>query len=337
MTYARPRDHTGAVIEEKDWDDLSIWVRAFSQRGWEERSAASGDSDFNLGSSGPKPGRLVRMTAKQRLVLHDKRSFFGALLDSPGGSPSCVPPTFLEASDCAAAIAQDTPGTIYFFKRAQASRGSGVTPFTELDADLIKEAEESPGVFQREVPGMKLWPNGAKFDIRVLAFFGPGRRCWACRTVFVRVAGNPYDAANLSKSTQCTNLSVREDSSKQDVAAVPGKEMGAQIVEEVTTNILSAISKTARIIAPHLPLEGHYQYFGFDIMLDNDNNPWILEVNSTPHLARCNRGPCDGLVDEALRHLLCEVVEPLLQGTTSPMESSHAQWPLVFNPEDNDG
>ena len=186
-----------------------------------------------------------------------------------------------------AGAAPGAPPTIYFFKEAQASRGSGVTPFVELDPPLRAHAEASPGVFQREVPGVmvrrlrcrrdpslpvaaeapvpltrapappfapppaaapiagsvggQLWSDGAKFDIRALAIFGPGPRCWACRTLLLRVAGAPYAPGRLSKAERCTNLSIRDGE---------GRDGGAPAEARAEAEIVAALPCVARREAP---------------------------------------------------------------------------------------
>jgi hypothetical protein len=52
-----------------------------------------------------------------------------------------------------------------------------------------------------------------------------------------------------------------------------------------------------------------FQYFGFDFMLDEEQRPWLLEANSTPHVWRCN---FRGDVERAMEELLCHAVEPEL-------------------------
>jgi len=189
----------------------------------------------------------------------------------------------------------------------------------------------------------QLWSDGAKFDIRALAIFGPGPRCWACRTLFLRVAGLPYAPDRLSKAEQCTNLSIRDGDAGRDagapagagaeaevVAALPGSALGGEALGVVSARIVAAIGAVASVLAPSLPAEGRYQYFGFDFMLDRELRPWVLECNSTPHLARCDRGPCAGQMSAAIERLLAEVIEPELGRSPAPGHSSEATWPLVF-------
>jgi len=236
-----------------------------------------------------------------------------------------VPATFFDLPSCEEALHKEgRPGAIFFYKEGQASRGSGVFPFQVIDDSLRERVAESSGIFQQEVPRMLLWPCSRddltgggdepkrKFDLRALAFFGPGRRCWACRRFWVRVAGTSYDTGNMSREVHCTNLSVKEAAAQgEEVEALPDSSMG-DLTSKVSFNLVKAMGIIASKVAGSLPTEGRYQYFGFDFILDQDLQPWVLEANSTPHLTRCNRGSCSGQVDDVLKDLIENVMEPVL-------------------------
>lgn len=42
---------------------------------------------------------------------------------------------------------------------------------------------------------------------------------------------------------------------------------------------------------------GVRQVFGYDVLIDEDHRPWLLEVNASPSMARENK------LDETVRHI----------------------------------
>ncbi|KAG2488718.1 hypothetical protein HYH03_012718 [Edaphochlamys debaryana] len=228
------------------------------------------------------------------------------------------------------------PGTVWFYKKAKASRGRGVFPITSLDQlppEELAEAEAAVaasaaaaaatddgaasvpaatvaaasggGVFQQAVPNMLLWEGGRKFDLRVLVVMGPGRRAWLHRTLYMRVATEPLTPGDLGRASQCTNISQGGT-----VLAVHGSaELSGY--DTVLSGLLDAVRTVVSAMYDVLPAEGAIHYFGFDFMLDAQLKPWLLEVNSTPRLVNCNR---TGAVHAALVELLAGIVEPCLDG-----------------------
>ncbi|PNG99451.1 hypothetical protein TSOC_014771, partial [Tetrabaena socialis] len=161
---------------------------------------------------------------------------------------------------------------------------------------------EAPKSGRKSGLSMFCEPN---FDLRVLVVMGPGRRAWLHRTLYLRVATAPLADGDLSRQSQCTNISqggaVMAVTTAQDL---PGYDKVLRNLCITTRSVISAMYDV-------LPSENAIHYFGFDYMLDEQLAPWLLEVNSTPRLVNCN---ATGAVHEALLELLCEVVEPSLDG-----------------------
>jgi len=279
--------------------------------------------DFNLGvGKGPRAGRIRRYEARFRNQFHNKKQFFSHIM--PHGLPF-IPKTYLDKEQADVAFQSnptDTEDSVWFFKKSLESRGAGVFAFRSLK-DIPPEDLEEEGVFQEGVKDMLFWSTGAKFDLRVVACVAPGKRVYMFETFFARVSGISYDEHSLNRQMQCTNLSqggkvhVFEDSVHADGA--------------VTDRVANAV----RLVMFHLEeflQEDRFHYFGFDFMLDKKYNPWLLEVNSTPHLYRCN---FKGDIVDMMEDLLRSIVEPELRkqkaetsgaGTEAPYTS---KWRLL--------
>jgi len=318
FSYKCPVDHDGRPV---DWDDLELWLKAFERRRTWALCTSDEAPDFNLGvGKGPRAGRIRRYDARFRNQFHNKKQFFSLI--APRSLPF-VPKTYTDKEQAAIAFQSNTNSSTketWFFKKSLESRGAGVFAFHSL-ADVPPEDLEEEGVFQQEVPDMLLWRNGAKFDLRVVACVAPGRRVYMYETFFARVSDVTYNPQSLKREMQCTNLSqggkvcVFDDTANADGA--------------VTDRVSHAVQQVMLQMSDSLQ-EERFHYFGFDFMLDKKYNPWLLEVNSTPHLYRCN---FKGDIVDMMEDLLKSIIEPEIcrqradrSGGESPAPS---RWRLV--------
>eukprot|EP00976_Prorocentrum_cordatum_P038401 781085-Prorocentrum_minimum.AAC.5 len=323
FTYKCPVDHDGRPVGWDVWDDLELWQKAFVHRRTWALCTSDETPDFNLGvGKGPRAGRIRRYAAPFRNEFHNKKNFFRHIM--PHGLPF-VPKTYLDKEQAASAFQStpiDTEDSVWFFKKSLESRGAGVFAFHSL-SDIPQEDLEEEGVFQKGVQDMLLWSNGAKFDLRVVACVTPRKHVYMFETFFARVSEIPYDEHSLERQMQCTNLSqggkvhVFDDSVHADGA--------------VTDKVANAV----RLVMFHMEeflQEDRFHYFGFDFMLDKKYNPWLLEVNSTPHLYRCN---FKGDIVDMMEDLLSTIIEPEIcrQRAETPKGSAEAphasKWMLV--------
>mmetsp|Transcript_12047 Transcript_12047/g.14348 ORF Transcript_12047/g.14348 Transcript_12047/m.14348 type:complete len:374 (+) Transcript_12047:377-1498(+) len=316
LTYMTPVTHDGQPV---DWDDLQFWTRALERRGGWKKASPDEAIDFHLGvGTEQRGGRIRRYAGPVRKQFHNKQLLFRRL--TQGGVP-CIPETCFSSDEFLTA-SQQTPGVVWFFKKAEESRGRGVFPFRQLsDIPASDLAEE--GVFQREVPNMMLFPNGCKFDLRVLSFFGPGRQSHVYDTFFIRTTNAQFQSGNLDREVQCTNLSLGGT-----VYPWAGEGQPLPQYELVRQNIFTAVSQVMVAMRQYLPSD-RMHYFGFDFMLDRDMKPWLLEINSTPHLINSNAA---GDVDRMLDDFLENVLEPQLASQTSKYDYTvnPSKWQKVF-------
>lgn len=64
--------------------------------------------------------------------------------------------------------------------------------------------------------------------------------------------------------------------------------MGAD-VERVKTEIIEVILKSLLCGEDHIPFQvNSFDLFGYDILLDDTFRPWLIEINSSPSMAREN-------------------------------------------------
>ena len=344
FTYDTPPD---------GWEDLFIWVNAFTRRGWKrflpsECPLASQMPHLSL-RQGIK-ATIPKYDEEERHRFHNKRCFFSQLNSAVneregrdpkepprgvlvGGKSLRVPFTFTNWEEFEKWRSETLQEELWFYKQEEKSRGSGVFPFVCRHGDppptLPPPSSSSssssslpppPGVFQQAVPRFLRTSEGKKFDLRVLAWFGPGRKAFMCRKVFGRVAGESMGensgglGADLSFERHLTNLSVGgrcvlvEDLAK----IVREKDQHVVVVSSLLPSISLAVGDLLRLLPPSWFPSGKGFYFGFDFMVDEEGLIWLLEANSRPRLRNCNK--LEGGVEEALVELLKEVIEPSLEG-----------------------
>lgn len=86
-----------------------------------------------------------------------------------------------------------------------------------------------------------------------------------------------------STNTKWTLLMLKEHLENQGVNTV---STWKRIEDMVIKTILSMEGKVARACARHVPHQNNcFELFGFDILLDDDLKPWLLEVNLSSSLA----------------------------------------------------
>ncbi|GFR53042.1 hypothetical protein Agub_g15742, partial [Astrephomene gubernaculifera] len=143
--YALPvRPNGNPVLGPSDWDDYSLWVGAFSARGegkWaatQEREVREYGLEFR--QAGPGGRVLLRFDEPTRSAFHNKVRLFRRLT---AARVDCIPPTVFSPSEARKAMAASPPGTVWFYKKAKASRGQGVFPITSLDQLPPEELQEA--------------------------------------------------------------------------------------------------------------------------------------------------------------------------------------------------
>ena len=228
------------------------------------------------------------------------------------------PPTWTLPSDLGEVMRFDSqcePDSkpIYIFKPDAGCQGKGITLFTK-----IEEIEEKSGVIQTYINN-PLLIDGLKFDLRiyVLIYGCDPVRIYRYEEGLARFATEPYEKArkrNLKDNyIHLTNYAINKNNKKfifntsdkqmhvghkRSLSAVFGFLAGRGIdVDELKKKIDRMIVKTLLVGKPTLEhmyglsqkddvAKDHcFQILGFDVMLDDQMEPVLLEVNHTPSFA----------------------------------------------------
>jgi tubulin polyglutamylase TTLL9 len=163
---------------------------------------------------------------------------------------------------------------------------------------------EAPEAFvvQRYIDA-PLLVGGRKFDLRLYACvtsFAP-LRVWLYREGFARFTARRYssDVATLANPfVHLTNHAVQKQDAGYDAAAcdlkwpIPalraflaarhGEARAAAAMGDINGVIVGAL----RAVAPSIIADRHCcEMYGYDVMLDSELKPWLIEVNASPSLS----------------------------------------------------
>lgn len=143
--------------------------------------------------------------------------------------------------------------------------------------------------------------GGRKFDLRVYALVTSYQplTVYLYRTAFarfthVKYSTNPEDLSN--NYMHLTNVAVQKCSDQYD-KLLGGKwdmrhlkhylmgKYGEEPVNKLVGNIQRIIMKSFISVQKVIANDNHcFELYGFDILVDSDLNPWLIEINSNPSL-----------------------------------------------------
>jgi tubulin polyglutamylase TTLL5 len=204
-----------------------------------------------------------------------------------------------------------SPPSLWICKPTALSRGRGIYLISS-PSDIVGASSSSSTnggstqcVVSRYISNPYLI-QGLKFDLRVYVLvtsFDP-LRIYVYKEGLTRFASDPFNMKDIeNKFSHLTNYAVNKGS-KQFVENQDFREdnmghkwsMSALMkhlqVLNVDTNLIEKrihdlVVKTIILAQKHINTQklNAFELFGFDIILDSDLNPWLLEVNLSPSLA----------------------------------------------------
>ena len=217
----------------------------------------------------------------------------------------------------------------WIMKPVGMSRGRGIS----IINDIAQVKYSTPTVIQRYLPNPLLF-DGYKFDLRLYCLvtsFTP-LEAFLYREGFARFGSRKYtnltdDMSDLQM--HLTNSSIQKNFSQDLKGAHPSSDAGVDggdnkvriswlwsrlkplgvDIEEVWEQIKKLCIKTLIVTADEIPPQPNsFELFGFDIILDSNERPWLIEVNSCPALSR--ESELDFRVKEKLISDVLKVVDP---------------------------
>lgn len=218
---------------------------------------------------------------------------------------------------------------IWIMKPVGMSRGRGIT----LIDDIVDVAYASPTVIQKYITNPLLY-EGFKFDLRLYVLvtsFNP-LEAFIYREGLARFGSRRFSTTSTNlKDLQVhlTNSSIQKEYDDDILFSHPSRMAGKHgggnktslkwLLNRLqkhgidTTSLWKEISKlclqTLRAVDTLiLNQPNSFEVFGFDVIIDSELKPWLIEVNACPSLAR--ESLLDMEVKEALIRDTIKIVQP---------------------------
>ena len=204
--------------------------------------------------------------------------------------------------------------TTKYKKKEQKKVYSRITCFNEI---IVQKYLDNPLLYKKR-----------KFDIRCFALVDSNLNVFFCREGHLKGSSELYDINNTNKFIHITNHSLQKKSSKFEYYEY-GNEMSYSDFKEFMKeenipleNFDKMIERMKFLVKISFKAVGSkllrvtpvlcFEIFGYDFILDNDFNPWILEINNNPGLGISSpviQKLVPRMIDDALRLTIDKVFE----------------------------
>ena len=203
----------------------------------------------------------------------------------------------------------DANSNLWIMKPVGMSRGRGIS----LINDIGKVTYSSPTVIQKYLTNPLLF-NGYKFDLRIyilVTSFSP-LEAFIYEEGFARFGSRPFSSSAETLDDlqiHLTNSSIQKNYDHSLKASHPvkiaGKDGGGNKVkiswlferlksqglvrdkDLLWSKVQELCLRTLITVSDKIPNQPNaFEIFGFDVMIDDNTKPWLIEVNSCPALSR---------------------------------------------------
>uniref|UniRef100_A0A7S1PHT8 Tubulin--tyrosine ligase-like protein 5 n=1 Tax=Percolomonas cosmopolitus TaxID=63605 RepID=A0A7S1PHT8_9EUKA len=207
---------------------------------------------------------------------------------------------------------QENPSQKYILKPSAASCGRGISILRAGDFSKLPHKDEGSYVIQHYIDNPHLI-NGLKYDLRLyvgVSSFNP-LKVYLFPDGLTRFATEPYTDNIGNIFSQLTNYSINKHSStfvknideedddmgsKWSVRAlqeyfeeqgIDHRPIWSNIEEIIVKTLISCEDTVNSKIDSHLnpKHDNCFEFFGFDVMFDENLKPWLIEVNLLPSLS----------------------------------------------------
>jgi tubulin polyglutamylase TTLL9 len=248
------------------------------------------------------------------------------------------------------------PGTIWIMKPAGKAQGKGIFLFRKLKditdwkkedyfhRDEEKETTKDPPetyVVQRYIDNPYLI-GGRKFDIRVYVLvtsYVP-LKAWLYRSGFARFSNTRFSLDSITDTfVHLTNVAIQKNAPDYDpekgckwslqelrmyLTAKHGQEAIQQLFQQFDDIFIKSLQSVQKIMIN----DKHcLELYGFDLMIDNNMKPWIIEVNASPSLTASS--PTDYELKFGLLEDVLHVVD--MEGRLSGNDKRVGGFDLMWN------
>ncbi|KAL0236881.1 hypothetical protein PCE1_000278 [Barthelona sp. PCE] len=285
-------------VEEDDWD--IIWANIEWMRENYESTPLIGYRKLNHFK------RSFELTRKDLLAKNLKK-YRRTLRKNGIVMPTFFPSTYVLPADYSLFVEEfkRTPGGVWIMKPIGRAQGKGIFLFEKLrDIEQWKSQSTEEHRVENYVVQMYLdhpyLVGGKKFDLRLYVLVVSYRPLvvYIYREGFARFSFTPYSMDDIDNAyVHLTNVSLQKGSSNYDESI--GAKWGLDSLRRYL-NAKHSIEETDILFAQMQQLvllslksvqnsvihDPHcFELYGYDILIDGDMNPWLIEVNASPSLS----------------------------------------------------
>ncbi|KAI1719421.1 tubulin-tyrosine ligase family domain-containing protein [Ditylenchus destructor] len=251
------------------------------------------------------------------------------------------------------------PDTVWIMKPVAGAQGKGIFLFRKLK-DITEwkkkdkkptDSETQPYVVQSYIHNPYLI-GGKKFDIRLYILVTSFRplNVWIHREGFARFSHSRYSLESVEDAyVHLTNVAIAKSASDYDpeiglkwsldkLKKYLQSRHGVDVIEKLLAAIGWIVIYSLRSVQALIMQDTHcFELYGYDVILDEDLKPWLLEVNASPSLTPSSQEDFE-LKCRVLNHML-EVLdlEKIRSGneiTVGGFDLLHRGGPLNKDPLD---
>lgn len=188
---------------------------------------------------------------------------------------------------------------IWIAKPAGLSRGRGIQVFSDLDEiDDYTRGKEHNWILQKYIEN-PLIVNKRKFDLRIWVLVTDVNplTIWFWKKPYVRFPAADYNADNLNdRFIHLTNNSVAKNAKElpqvgdgnmwfieqlqSHFVQTYGRDIWSEEIEQKCKDIIIHSLQAVQDCIDNR--KGSMELLGYDVMIDDTFNPWLIEVNSSP-------------------------------------------------------
>ena len=186
---------------------------------------------------------------------------------------------------------------IWIVKAGRKSRGRDICLFDDLESLKTYTASPNSWVVQKYIENPMIVQD-RKFDIRqwVLVSSSDPLTIWVYKKCYLRFSLEPYSSKDLkNRFVHLTNNSISKKSKHFQASSIEGCMWSIDEFKSYLGSIsqpdswsqkiyptMKQIIKSSLLSISTLGRKASFELFGYDFLLDEHLNPWLLEVNSSP-------------------------------------------------------
>ncbi|KAI1720719.1 tubulin-tyrosine ligase family domain-containing protein [Ditylenchus destructor] len=217
------------------------------------------------------------------------------------------------------------PDTVWIMKPVAGAQGKGIFLFRKLK-DITEwkkkdkkptDSETQPYVVQSYIHNPYLI-GGKKFDIRLYILVTSFRplNVWIHREGFARFSHSRYSLESVEDAyVHLTNVAIAKSASDYDpeiglkwsldkLKKYLQSRHGVDVIEKLLAAIGWIVIHSLRSVQALIMQDAHcFELYGYDVILDEDLKPWLLEVNASPSLTPSSQEDLE-LKCRVLNHML---------------------------------